>query len=170
MTKSAFNSKLLVFFSITICISIIVYLNYYFVDGVSGEIATFIFGDDAEYSPEYSEKGFKKIRIGMTEKDVLSALGIPLKKGYFEWNGVYSYIYFEMNHDSGSGSVDYVSKHHQKKVKKSNSEADVLRILGPPKLIVWYYSRPKNSRNYKNRLIKFKKGKVWQIFHEYYWD
>ncbi len=147
----------------------LVFLNSYFVDGVTGELAAFIFGDDSDHPPGYSEEGFKKIKIGMSEKDVLKNLGTPIGKGYFDWTKNSSPIHFTVDPMTGNGYTEDISETHQQKIEKHSSEEDVLRILGPPKLIIWYYSKAKIS-NYKNRGIMFKKGKVSEIFHEYYWD
>jgi hypothetical protein len=47
-------------------------------DGAATELLATIFKSDTDYSKGYSHSKFNTIKIGMTEKEVLSALGEPL--------------------------------------------------------------------------------------------
>jgi hypothetical protein len=49
-------------------------------DGLSGEILGLIFKTDTKYSDLYSDKKFNKIKIGMSEHDVLEIIGTPITK------------------------------------------------------------------------------------------
>lgn len=55
-------------------------LRYYTLDGIWGWFFSSL-GDDTEYAPGYSDHGFRRIRIGMTEQEVLSLVGPPLARG-----------------------------------------------------------------------------------------
>lgn len=48
-------------------------------DGFSGFVLTLI-GNDTRYAPGYSEEAFSRIRVGVTESEVRSLLGEPLKE------------------------------------------------------------------------------------------
>ena len=47
-------------------------------DGTEGEIFGLIFSTDTKYSKGYTHDNFAKIKVGMTEKEVLNILGEPL--------------------------------------------------------------------------------------------
>lgn len=52
------------------------------IDGVSGEIWDLVYATDTKYADGYSDKRFDEVKIGMTEQEVLDALGEPLT----QWN------------------------------------------------------------------------------------
>ena len=47
------------------------------------------FGDGTVYSPQFTESGFKSLRVGMSQEEVEAIMGPPLKK--VDWHGsIYS--------------------------------------------------------------------------------
>jgi len=49
-------------------------------DGLSGEIFGLLIESDTQYSGKYSHKKFSKLRVGMTEEQVVNLIGEPLSK------------------------------------------------------------------------------------------
>jgi hypothetical protein len=62
-------------------------INYYRIkiDGYKAEAHCLIFGEDTNYSKDFSHHIFQNIEIGMTEKQVLNLLGQPLFKFSYKW-------------------------------------------------------------------------------------
>ena len=50
------------------------------IDGAKAELLSLLVALDTEYAPGYSHAGFNKIRIGLTEQEVLDILGEPLSR------------------------------------------------------------------------------------------
>lgn len=55
------------------------------IDGWGAEWFSILFGEDTVYSNDFSNRNFRKIKIGMTEKQVLDLLGQPLSKFAYRW-------------------------------------------------------------------------------------
>jgi len=58
-------------------------VHLYLLDGIDGWFFSSGFTEDTEYAPGYSDKAFRKLRIGMSTGDVVALLGPPLEKGQF---------------------------------------------------------------------------------------
>lgn len=55
-------------------------LHFYLLDGLDGWFFGLSGNETTYYSSGYSENGFRRIRVGMDEKEVLSVLGEPLSR------------------------------------------------------------------------------------------
>jgi outer membrane protein assembly factor BamE (lipoprotein component of BamABCDE complex) len=63
-------------------------------DGLQGSAQALVLGDTGTYAAGYSDRGFRAVRLGMTQAEVLSLLGEPLTKrlltdsraGFEFWN------------------------------------------------------------------------------------
>jgi outer membrane protein assembly factor BamE (lipoprotein component of BamABCDE complex) len=57
-------------------------LHHYLLDGLDGwffsAVLDFEEDEDTVYAPGYTDKGFRRIKRGMTEQEVLNILGVPL--------------------------------------------------------------------------------------------
>jgi hypothetical protein len=49
-------------------------------DGISGTVLAWAFGEDTVYAPGYTDDGFRRVEIGMTRAEVLSLIGPPLAR------------------------------------------------------------------------------------------
>lgn len=57
--------------------------DYILLDGIGGEINSFIWGSDTRYSAKYTDYRFSQIKIGMTERQVIAIIGKPLSRSDF---------------------------------------------------------------------------------------
>lgn len=55
------------------------------IDGWGAEWYSIFFGEDTVYSKDFSNRNFRKVKIGMTEKQVVNLLGQPLSKFAYKW-------------------------------------------------------------------------------------
>jgi len=63
---------------LAILIGILTSVHFYSLDGLVGLIFSHV-GDTTVYSKSYTDAAFRKVRIGMTESEVLGILGEPLE-------------------------------------------------------------------------------------------
>ncbi len=68
------------FLSIGAFVFIIGLSHWMWVDGIAGQFYGWVFEDTTEYSPSYSDSGFKRIKNGMTVPQVKQVLGEPLEQ------------------------------------------------------------------------------------------
>lgn len=63
---------------------VLTYIHNSLLDGLDGWFLTTVLGlgkdEDTEYAPGYSDQAFRKVRIGMTAREVIATLGPPLDK------------------------------------------------------------------------------------------
>lgn len=52
--------------------------HFYLVDGLSGLILGVLLKEDTVYARGYSDSGFRKVRLGMTDREAEKLLGRPL--------------------------------------------------------------------------------------------
>jgi outer membrane protein assembly factor BamE (lipoprotein component of BamABCDE complex) len=50
-----------------------------------------LYGENTDFASGYSERGFRRVKQGMTTQQVLASLGHPLSKSTQEWSEVWSY-------------------------------------------------------------------------------
>ncbi len=72
------KNKVAVILSASLIVGVFSYIEFTKIDGILGEILNRMFVTDTKYAIGYTDKGFKEIQIGMSEKDVLGILGEPL--------------------------------------------------------------------------------------------
>jgi outer membrane protein assembly factor BamE (lipoprotein component of BamABCDE complex) len=71
----------LVVLVVAVCVAVIGWaLDAALLDGLSGLAFTMVASDTTEYSKQYSDEGFRRVRVGMTEEQVLRDVGPPLEK------------------------------------------------------------------------------------------
>ncbi len=70
-----------------IIVTIHLMFNYHriTIDGERAEIFSFMLGEDTRYSDKFTHYNFTKIKLGMTEQQVLALLGQPLSKFAYHW-------------------------------------------------------------------------------------
>ena len=73
-------------------------MNYHQIqiEGINEEVFCLINGEDTRYSSDFSNRNFRKIEIGMNEKQVLELLGKPLTR--FSYSEKYNIREFENLH------------------------------------------------------------------------
>lgn len=59
-------------------------LNSYLLDGITGLMLSKIFRENTEYSPNYSDQAFRKVKKGFSKDEVLNIIGEPLEKNIFD--------------------------------------------------------------------------------------
>ena len=64
-----------------VCILSLLSLHFYLLDGLQGWFFSGgVFTEDTVYAEGYSDKGFRSVRTGMSQQDVLDILGIPIEE------------------------------------------------------------------------------------------
>ena len=59
-------------------------LQFWLLDGIQGEIASWTLGEHTEYSAGYSDEGFRRIEPGMSSEEVIRLIGEPLSRGQLQ--------------------------------------------------------------------------------------
>lgn len=57
----------------------LVALHISLIDGLDGMIWASLFQEDTEYAPGYTDRGWRALRIGMTQGEVTAIIGEPLQ-------------------------------------------------------------------------------------------
>ncbi len=78
MKRSRLKTKF-VLLAISAIVFIWLFVHFYWLDGISGVFWELLIGE-TEYSEDYSEYKFRRVREGMTEAQVVKILGEPLFK------------------------------------------------------------------------------------------
>lgn len=89
MNNYILKKILILFLAFVVLFGVVVHT--YWLDGLGGAFCELVFGNTI-YSPGYREYKFKRICIGMSEKDVVNILGQPLRTNPFYPN-VWFYSY-----------------------------------------------------------------------------
>ena len=86
MTKSR-QTLFKIVLALTLILTIHLMFNYdrITIDGAGAEIYSFMLGEDTRYSDKFSHGNFVRIKVGMTEQQVLAKLGQPLAKFAYHW-------------------------------------------------------------------------------------
>ncbi len=63
--------------ALVICTPFILHL--YLLDGLDGALWSLPLKEDTAYAPDYTDRGFRKVRIGMSRNDVTELLGEPIE-------------------------------------------------------------------------------------------
>jgi len=80
MNNYIYPKKRIFFLAFVVVFGVVIHT--YWLDGIGGAFYEIAFGNTV-YSPGYREYKFKRIRNGMSEKDVVNILGQPLRKNPF---------------------------------------------------------------------------------------
>ncbi len=68
-------------------------IHFYWLDGLVWAFAELVLGETT-YSPDYREYKFRRIRIGMSEEEVVEILGKPLEKPLWRKNKIPNSWYY----------------------------------------------------------------------------
>jgi hypothetical protein len=55
-------------------------LHLWLIDGLDGWLWSRVLTEDTQYTPAYTDTGFRRVRVGMSETEALSLLGPPQKR------------------------------------------------------------------------------------------
>ncbi len=75
-----------------VTLGIVGWLHVSTLDGLPGFTLGLVLGDDTEYAPHYSARGFRSVSLGMGEEEVRSLVGDPLRtwqdeeQSYWSWS------------------------------------------------------------------------------------
>jgi outer membrane protein assembly factor BamE (lipoprotein component of BamABCDE complex) len=81
---SRYLIRILISFALFIALAATV--DFYLLDGLRPEIFMLIFPSDQDstvYTPGYSYRNFRKVKIGMSREEVIKLLGEPFSTWYF---------------------------------------------------------------------------------------
>ncbi len=146
-----------------------VILQVFLLDGIFGSVLAFLDGPtETTYASSYSEWQFRFVLKGTSRSRVLHVLGQPLAEAWiynrypggsddqvvFE-GGIVSYLY----------GVEHSPLDH---VIIAMRPERVLQVAGPPKEVVYSYTRGRNS--FRVRLLRFRHNKVVEKISYYYVD
>jgi outer membrane protein assembly factor BamE (lipoprotein component of BamABCDE complex) len=117
----------------------------------------FMFPDQTLYAVGFSNDKWGQLKIGMTEKDVISILGKPLEISEKGTEGIYRVVSFQ-------GDLQFQECYYNLPPSLYDPNKIDIRTLN--------YSRPgKWIDSYNKRLVKIdQSGRVVEIQSERYWD
>ena len=121
-------------------------------DGLTGAILPFFYGDDTVYARGYSDTKFRRVTEGMTPAEVAALLGRPLRE-VREYEQGASRLEVEIDEDG--------------RVRSGSLPASDLR---PPSVALWSFTRTPSDSSYRVRVVRFRNGLVEKTVHEYYLD
>jgi hypothetical protein len=142
-------------------------IHYLSLDGIHGAVMARVLGHDTKYAAGYTTRGFRAVRAGMTESQVRQLLGPPMGKNWiYEAAGACDEVFIR------GAEVDLIVDDgcRTKGVTARMPGADVVKLLGPSRRVVWRYTESPNSRNYRERLIFFADGQVSHVRAALYLD
>jgi hypothetical protein len=155
------------YLSVTVVITLLVVgaVHAYSLEGLrSWFLARLAEKEDTVYATGFSDAAFRKVRVGMSEKEVLGELMSPLSEVWFYGNGaIESTVRFTGNR------VDHVNG-PSKRVALGATRERVRAVLGEPQEKSLIYSRSKADNSYHVRTVILRNGKVSQRVAEFYVD
>ena len=80
------------------------------IDGKRAEVYSLFFGEDTKYSKDFSHRNFRKLKIGMTEKQAVEILGQPLSKFAYNFTNNKNYhngAFVGFKYSESPNSKDY---------------------------------------------------------------
>ncbi len=85
--KIPFSAEKKILIAFVLIFMVHVSFNYHRIkiDGAGVEVYSILFSEDTSYSKDFSHNNFRKIKIGMREKEVYKLLGQPLSKFAYQW-------------------------------------------------------------------------------------
>jgi hypothetical protein len=120
--------------------------------------------EDTVYAPGFSEAAFRRVRVGMTETEVLGELTSPLSEVWFYAGGstgtMIGFTGNRVDHLSGAAN----------RVAVGATRESVRTVLGEPQEKSLVYSRSKADNSYHVRTVILRNGKVSQRVAEFYVD
>lgn len=140
-------------------------LHLYLLDGLDGWFWSTGFADDTAYTPGYSDSAFRRVRwSSMTEQQVRELLGEPFGEVW-----LYDDEY-KIHLAEGVVERSYGTRSRASEPARGASRELALALAGVPTEKRWVYSRSASDDSYRERIVAFRRGRVWQTIHEFYLD
>jgi hypothetical protein len=122
--------------------------------------------EDTTYARGHSHEGFRRVRVGMTERQVEDHIGRPL---IIRWR--YPQFLSALGHSDlidfdGDGRVNDPGLERY----RNWTAADIQRLLGEPAVVTWCYSHSPGDHSFRVRCVQFRGGAVASTVSELYWD
>ena len=145
----------------------VVVAHYNSLDGLRGFLGSFILEEDTVYAPGYSDRAYKKVKIGMAKNDVFETLGAPLMESWEYAGNVSCLMWFR--DDVVCGFYYSFGNKAEEKIEEGIKKADVLKLYGRPYEESWIYSEGR-GKSYRMRKVIFRDNKVVEKIHKFYAD
>ena len=126
----------------------------------------FVFGDDTEYAPGYTDAGFNAIRVGTPATEVERLVGPPFAVLVVEDPNRCGWLTL---HEDRIQQLDRAEACERIGIHGEMSVADVLAVANSA-TVRWLYSRSPSSANYWRRVVTTRRGRVNKIDRGLYWD
>ncbi|MCP3998249.1 MAG: hypothetical protein GY722_24780 [bacterium] len=142
-------------------------LDAWLLDGLTGTLFA-LSGEDTVYAPGYSTSGFRAVRPGATEAEVIDLIGLPLSEVwiYETASGDSERVIFE-----SSRVVAFIPDEAEisDALTVGLSYREVVELVGATSKN-WIYSKARNNGSYRVRLLKLEAGRIVEKNHEFYLD
>jgi hypothetical protein len=143
----------------------LVFLHYWLLDGLPGFVLGVLLREDTVYAQRYSDRGFRAVRVGMSEQEVEHLLGRPLHET-LDWRAGCDRLFF---YDGLVGR--YVSESCQEAdIRERMPKAEVVKRFGPPTETSWVYTDSPTDTHYRLRVVTFAAGRVIKVKRGLYLD
>lgn len=149
------------FLAWVLCVIVIlsVGFHYWSLDGLDGLLLGLLFGDDTEYSTRYTDRSFRRVKVGMSQEAVRELLGSPLIETW----------HYRSVQPPGCLTVTFGPELvvlaesrgcAELGIQKGMQKAEATARLKPPEEVWWHFSRSPGSTHYRYRGIGFVKNHV----------
>ena len=101
----------------TILLSVVI-AHFWSLDGIHGNLFGLIGHEDTVYSQRYTDAGFRRIRKGMTEQQVIDILGKPLKEYRPDMTDTLHVLLFSQSPADTDYRIRQINLSHGKVVRK----------------------------------------------------
>ena len=150
-------------------------------DRVRDAVVGFLLREDTAYAAGFSEKAFRTITTGQSDKEVQSLLGAPIGENWLYPSGEHpAQAASERSAEAISGEClairfenDVVTSAHSPTacnklgVRNGLSTTAVGRVLGSPPERCWQYSWSRSGGRYRIRLVCFTKATVTTVVRQW---
>ena len=156
---------------ITALIALTLWFHSWSLDGFRGLAFGVLFDEDTSYANGYSNRSFRRIRVGMTKEQVEALVGLPLGE---TWS-------YEVTRPRQRCTSVHVRNGQVKSFAFSDCEQLGIRIGMPvtaasshlgaaPDIIYWLYSESPSSTHYRERVVRFSRNHVIGVDTGWYFD
>ncbi len=175
--------------AVLILIFVGIFVHHNTLDGLDGLFLRLLFFErNTVFAQGYSDKAFKKIKIGMSSSEVISLVGSPLRQ--LQWyaanpEGEIDRFFmgvrfvegvvqnFWLKNEKLNALTEFApdfSLDKLKKVRIGMHIREVHRVLGEPLGETFVYSKTPNDSSYRVRVVIIEKGFVTKRFAHFYVD
>jgi hypothetical protein len=145
-----------------------------FLDGIEGAIAPLVFPTRTDYAPGYSDRGFRRVREGLTKSDVHRLLGAPVREAwdYEPISPPCGIIWLTAGHVASIPTKTGTLRDecHKPALTAGMSSAEVTNLWGVPPETTWLYSESRVGDSYRERIVRFKDQTVSEVVARFYID